>query len=520
MMYLKFLKKIKKSTMKTLRLILTILSLGAVFASCQKDFSFEGGNAKGTLGKTTAGDCDPINVSGLYYKDTATKPTNFVDVTIDFSKIGIYNIKTDTINGYSFIATGSTGTLGANTIRLYAKGKPIAAGFNIFTVKFDGTQCTFSVQVQMGTGGGGGGGGTTNAVYTFGGAPATCTGTTLGGTYISGVPMLPANNVTLPVNVTAVGPYSITTTANGVTFTGSGMLNTVGVASIILTAAGTPPISTTAVIANYPITSGTSNCSFDVNFAATPAGGAAVFTYTCGLPNINGSYVVNTPTGPTNTVILPVNVTAVGPYSVTIGPVNGVTFSGMGSLPALGAATVTLTASGTATPAAFPFNNYIIPGCTTDLTIPFASGGTLSFINSTGITLNFNYSNIADTAFTNNSPLPNTYDLDFGGQSTLSGSTNTFSLNITKLSPFTAATYTVNQLATGVDFIDVRYINNTGDVFSIASTIAPQTPGFTLIITSITPTRVMGIFSGKLTAVSPATGTYDIVGGQFNLPLQ
>ena len=80
--------------MKTIRLILAFLSLGVAITSCQKDLSFEGGNAKGSLGKTTAGDCDPILVNGLYYKDTTMKASNFVDVQIDFTKIGIYNIKT------------------------------------------------------------------------------------------------------------------------------------------------------------------------------------------------------------------------------------------------------------------------------------------------------------------------------------------------------------------------------------------------------------------------------------------
>ena len=519
MMYLKFLKKIKKSTMKTLRLILTILSLGAVFASCQKDFSFEGGNAKGTLGKTTAGDCDPINVSGLYYKDTATKPTNFVDVTIDFSKIGIYNIKTDTINGYSFIATGSTGTLGANTIRLYAKGKPLAAGFNIFTVKFDGTQCTFSVQVQMGTGGGGGGGGTTNAVYTFGGAPATCTGTTLGGTYISGVPMLPANNVTLPVNVTAVGPYSITTTANGVTFTGSGMLNTVGVASIILTAAGTPPISTTAVIANYPITSGTSNCSFDVNFAATPAGGAAVFTYNCTAisPTIFGTFQVGVNTIG-NSITFPITLTTPGTYNLSIPAVNGVSFTGAGIL-AAGATTVTLLASGTGTAAAAPFTLFNIgTGANTcGISVPFApvaSTGTLTFLNGTTLKT-FIVNQFADTASTTIPPIPTVYTFDVAGFVNLT-SPETFNFSIIKPSLFVPGSFNVNSLGAGIQ-LDVEYKDNSSNSFTIMTGAVPQTPGFTVVLTSITATRVVGTFSGTLKDGGGVP--YVITGGIFDLPL-
>ena len=509
--------------MKTLRLILTFLALGAVFASCQKDFSFEGGNAKGSLGKTVIGDCDPINVNGLYYKDTILKSSNFVDVQIDFTKIGVYSISTDTINGYSFSTNGSTGSLGLNTIRLIGKGKPLATGFNIFTVKFDGTTCTFSTQVQMGTGGGGGGG-AGNAVFTFGGAPATCTGAVLGGTYTSGVAMLPANNVTIPVTVTTAGAYTITTTANGVTFTGSGMLNTVGPASIVLTATGTPPISTTAVVANYPIASGTSNCSFNVTYAATPAGGPAVFTYTCSPPNINGSYVVNVPTGATNTISVPVNVTTVGSYNnITIGPVNGITFSsGSGFLATLGASTITFTASGTATPAAFPFTNFSAPTCTTDFSIPFSSGGMLSFVSG-GVTKTFNFIQVSDSSVEAPlSPFPAGYSISVSGNSTAGIGGEKFEFNIFRPNTYftNGSTYNINSFASFI-YVDATYTNSVGDVYDVSTDVTTQTPNFTITINTITPTRVSGTFSGTiLTGVAPTTGIYTIASGNFDLPLQ
>jgi hypothetical protein len=608
--------------MKTLRLILAFLSLGVAISSCQKDISFEGGNAKGSLGKTTAGDCDPILVNGLYYKDTVMKASNFVDVQIDFTKIGIYNIKTDTVNGYSFVATGSTGTLGLNTVRLFGKGKPLAGGFDIFTVKFDGSQCSFTVSVTALTGG------PTAAVYTFGTSPATCTGTVLGGTFVSGVPMAATNNVTIPVTVTTGGTYNITTTANGVTFSGSGTLTTASTSimllatgtsamsaiavttsypitsgtnscsfdviytatpagggaavynftgtactgsvlagvyvsgvpmipantvtipimvttagtynitttangvtfssngmltlattTITLTATGTPPTSATAVNSNFPINSGTSTCNFAVPFAATPATGPAVFTFNCGAvsPVINGTYTVGVPMTASNSVTIPITLTTAGTYNISVTAVNGVSFSSLGILPA-GATSITLLASGTGTTAASPFNSYnLTTNGTCSFTIPFApaaAAGTLTFLN--GATLKT--FNVAQLALNVPATAPNTgFDLAITGDVAVAPSVESFAFIINKPTAFAAGTYTVNTFPTnGVD-ISVEYRNAADVPFTITSGVTPQTPGFTIIVTSLTATRVVGTFSGTLKDTGGAS--FVITGGIFDLPL-
>jgi hypothetical protein len=114
------------------------------FSSCQKELSAETGTAIGTLAKDAAGDCAPIGINGAYKKDTALKATNFVDIQLDVTNVGIYIISTDTVNGYYFRATGVTPLPGANSIRLVGFGKPIAVGTDVFTVKFGGTTCEFN----------------------------------------------------------------------------------------------------------------------------------------------------------------------------------------------------------------------------------------------------------------------------------------------------------------------------------------------------------------------------------------
>jgi len=73
-------------------------------------------------------------------------------------------------------------------------------------------------------------------------------------------PLTASNKVTLQVNVTGIGSYSITTTAvNGITFTGSGSFTATGAQTVVLTGSGTP---TATGLVTIPVTAGSSNCSF------------------------------------------------------------------------------------------------------------------------------------------------------------------------------------------------------------------------------------------------------------------
>jgi hypothetical protein len=497
--------------MKILRLLLAIFTIGLVITSCQKDFSFEAGNAKGTLLKTATGDCDGINVQGIYYKDTILRPTNYVDVQVDFSKIGTYTIKSDTVNGYSFSTTGNVAALGINTVRLVASGKPLLDGFDVFTLSYNNTTCIFNVQVILGTGGG-----STAAVYAFGTTGTLCTGATPAGTYTAGVAMTPANTVTIPVTVTTAGTYNITTAVNGVTFSGIGSL-ALTTTSIVLTATGTTPTSTMSSSSTFQINSGTTMCEFAITFGATPS--AALYTFDCGSSSatINGNYQVGVNTASaSNYIDFPIIVTSAGSISVSTNAVNGFSFTGS-SVVSLTSTSIRLYATGTPTTGA-PFTTFTVstttPVSACTVSVP-VTDGTLSFVNGT-TTYNFNFVNGADTVFNNNSPLPNDYDLLIGGQSTASTANDIFDISITKLTPFAAGTYDANSLAMGV-LLTATYTNTAGTVFDdfTPSTLSPL---FNVIVTSITTTRVKGTFSGKLES---STGVpFIITNGQFDLPLQ
>src|SRR4030095_3455457 len=85
-------------------------------------------------------------------------------------------------------------------------------------------------------------------------------------TYETGTSMTSSNKVVLNVNVTAIGSWSLSTTAvNGITFSGSGNFTTTGAQTITLTASGIPTGSGNI---NIPVNNGTSSCSFPLTIAA------------------------------------------------------------------------------------------------------------------------------------------------------------------------------------------------------------------------------------------------------------
>ena len=325
--------------MKSLRFLIILLTTGFMFSSCQKEFSAEAGNAHGSLKEDATGDCAPAIIKGTFKKDTVLKTTNYADIQVNITQTGTYYVKSDTVNGYSFSAAGAAVTTGTNTIRLLAAGKPIIPGVDVFTIKFDTSQCEFNVTVT-GTGGGSGGG---TAVYTLGGSPGSCTGATLSGIYIQGIPTSGSNTATVNVMVTQAGTYILSTgPINGVTFSGSSSFSAPGANTIILTASGTPTASGPF---NYPISSGTSNCDFSVTYA--PGVPPATYTIDCSAATTTGTYQALTPTTSANKVTISATSTGPGSYSITTNTVNGISFSGSGFFPGPVTQSAMLTATGT-----------------------------------------------------------------------------------------------------------------------------------------------------------------------------
>ncbi|MBI1344297.1 MAG: hypothetical protein GC171_15340 [Terrimonas sp.] len=286
-----------------------ILLLTVIIFSCQKELSYETNAAPsdGSLQADGTGICLGNTVNGTYKADTALLSSNYVDVAVNVIVPGSYTIYTDTINGYSFKATGNFTAAGITTVRLQGAGKPIAQGVNTFTVNYDSTQCFFSVTV---TGSGGGGGGT--ASFTLDATAGNCNNPVLQGTYMQGTAHNGTNTVTLSVNVTTVGTYSLTTTtSNAVAFSAMGSFTTTGVQTLVLTGGGIPAAGGTF---SYSITAGATTCAFDVQF--TPVSVAS--DYFPRTTNSNWSYEYNDAASDSTFIrVIPQTLTVSGnPYNI------------------------------------------------------------------------------------------------------------------------------------------------------------------------------------------------------------
>ena len=219
--------------MKFLRNLSVLFFASMLIISCQKELNFDlNGVSVGTL-KDSLLQCNPSTVNGVYKVDSILGIENYIDVQVDVDVTGTYTVVSDTVNGYSFKCTGTFGNVGLNTVRIYGSGKPVLEGVNTFIVSYDSSFCLIDVNVIAGNT-------PPDAVYTLGGAGGTCTGSSLSGTYMEGLPLTPLNTATVAITVTTPGAYDISTTSlNGVSFSATGTL-ALGNTSITLTGTGTP----------------------------------------------------------------------------------------------------------------------------------------------------------------------------------------------------------------------------------------------------------------------------------------
>lgn len=319
--------------MKLSNLAITLFIGVLLFSACTKNTD-PTGDSVGTLK-------DSITiVNGIFRVDSVLTNDNYVDVEVDVKFGGKFNIKTDSVNGYSFKKTGTVGS-GLNRIRLYASGKPVATGTNTFTITYGLSICTFSITVfNSGTG---------TALYTLGGAPGNCSVTAINGNYITGMAMdTNTNTAQATVNVNSIGTYIITGTAkNGVTFNARGVFANPGIQSIFLKATGTPLAAGTFI---HPISNAATNCNLPITYATVITNASFALSGSpgnCTGAIINGTYTANTILTATNTAVIYVNVTSPGNYNITTATVNGISFSASGTFNITGQRQVTLQGIGT-----------------------------------------------------------------------------------------------------------------------------------------------------------------------------
>jgi hypothetical protein len=478
--------------------------------SCGKELSREnlGGPSQGTLQDGGTGDCLPKTVSGTYVAGTALNPaTNYIEVQVHVTKSGPYIITSDTLNGISFKTSGVFSDTGLVTVRLLGAGTPQSVGGSTFTITYGSSSCAVTVTTVA-----------TLAVFTLSGSPDTCMNYVVSGTYTVGSVLTISNTVTIHVDVTTAGAYSITTSAsNGMIFTGSGTL-AVGPQTIVLSAAGTTP--NLAGVTTVPVIVGSTSCNFKVNVASVST--AATFTINCASAAPSGTYTVNTALTPSNTINLSVNVTAPGTYTIS-GSINNMTFTGSGSFAAAGNnQSVTLT--GTGTPNTAGANVVQLNGGTTpcNVTVNVNPAAAVFTINCTGITVNGNY--VQNTALGGTNTITVPVNITTTGNYNAITTTTTYGMTFTAPAGTWSATG-ANTLtltgsgtpnASGTTFIPITVGSTTCNVLVLVSAPAANSDYFPRTTNSNWSYEFDNVSSDSLyTYVIPQT--FSALGNTYNI---
>ncbi|MBK9571001.1 MAG: hypothetical protein IPO53_14540 [Chitinophagaceae bacterium] len=440
--------------------------------------------------------CTTPVIAGTYATGNPLIPTNTVTLNVNVTTAGTYNVSTaPAVGGMTFSGTGSL-TTGAQTIVLTGTGTPTVGGNNTIPVTVGASTCSFVINVLS------------PAVFTLAGSPGSCTTPVIAGTYALGTPLTPSNTVTLNVNVTTAGPYSVSTApaVGGMTFSGSGTL-ALGPQTILLTGTGTPTVSGNNT---FPLTVGASNCSFVI----VVTGGGSAFTPDCSTATPDGLYEATSQLNCSNTVDIDINVTALGPYNIVTTATNGMTFSKSGTFTTLGVQTITLIGSGT--PLVAGTFNIPMPG-TTPCTFPLIVDAPLLPIE-----WKFTVTNAPATAYqgqTDDAQLvPNGTSVVFVLLGSNSAGSDNLSIALSDINGTITAgeTYSTNGLPIAnfaIFSYDLAASLNCSDTYSADPTVIGASMTFTVTSHNVATKTITGTFTG--TAKNIALQTITITSGTF-----
>lgn len=348
-----------------------------------------------------------------------------------------------------------------------------------------------------------------NAVFTFNGPLGACTTAAIAGSYNDGKALDGTNTVTVSVDVTTIGSYSISTIAQGgISFSSNGTFITTGLQTVTLTGAGTP---TAGSYVFFP--GGSTGCTFTIT--VTPvAATTSVFTFDGAPGGCNGSlignYFVAVPLTANENATIDVNVTTIGTYNISTNTANGVTFSGTGSFTTTGQQQVTLTGSGTPVAAGvFDFTPLTNNGCKFPVTFDPTPANANDFIKCSidGVASNFSLGIAALQVD------PTT--IAFGGLENTTATSPSFQIGITKSPAITTGIY--NKFST--TNINTYNIPQYSDALAAQWSIGiAQSGGFTVTVTTYTTSLIEGTFSGTLyDNTGLGTNTKVITNGTFSV---
>jgi hypothetical protein len=93
--------------------------------------------------------CMSDSLWGGYVQGVPLDTSNHIDIKVKVTTPGTYRITTDTVNGYSFSASGTFLLAGVQTVRMAGTGTPQVKGTDLFGVTAGASTCSFSVSVKQ-----------------------------------------------------------------------------------------------------------------------------------------------------------------------------------------------------------------------------------------------------------------------------------------------------------------------------------------------------------------------------------
>jgi hypothetical protein len=178
-------------------------------------------------------------VIGTSIRGTSTDGSQLLKVDIDVSSKGYYTAVTNIINGVHYYATGYLDE-GRQVLPLKAIGTPIAAGDFKYTINAGGVNSDATVKVVAGTA-------VTSATVAIEKNGTGCSLFKLDGKMQVGKELQTENKITLKINASSVGYFTISTEpVNGYFFSAALIIKTIGSQDIELTGKGTPLLESTA----------------------------------------------------------------------------------------------------------------------------------------------------------------------------------------------------------------------------------------------------------------------------------
>jgi hypothetical protein len=184
-------------------------------------------------------------------------------------------------------------------------------------------------------------GGPPKAEYTL-----NCSSLTANGDYIVNTVMIDANELTLTVNVTKAGTYSLLAASsppNGYSFSIMGVFASTGVQVVQIPAQGMPLVAGTDNF-TLKIVGGTDSCTVQIPVRPN----VAEYSLDCNNVSVSGVYAKGTSLNPsTNTISVRVLVSSLGFYNISTPVTNGISFQAVGTFTTTGFQTVILQGTGT-----------------------------------------------------------------------------------------------------------------------------------------------------------------------------